>query len=227
MSAPAIDSAALSSKSAHRGGERVDRFGAIASSLCAVHCAICALLPAAFGALGLGVLSGHEAEWVFTIIAVAFAVGALLLGWRRHRSVLVAGLLIAGIVGLVASRALEMSGEHDGHDAAPAHAQAESSSTHGHVAKEHAAKEHAAKEHATHAATSASASHDDAAHLAGTVVAVLAGLLLLWGICSTSARTDGVAEQRVATDLSRATRLQSDAYRSAAPRASAFSHMRR
>lgn len=87
-----------------RGTDRLDRVGAVASSLCAVHCAVCALLPAAFGALGMGSLLGHEAEWVFTLIAVAFAAGALISGWRRHRSVWVAGLLALGIAGLLASR---------------------------------------------------------------------------------------------------------------------------
>ena len=56
--------------------EKVDRFGAVASSLCAVHCAVCALLPAAFSALGLGFLIGHEAEWVLTLLAVALGAGA-------------------------------------------------------------------------------------------------------------------------------------------------------
>lgn len=88
--------------------ERLDRLGALASSLCAVHCAVCALLPAAFGALGLGFLLGHEAEWLFTLIAIAFALGALTVGWRRHRSVIVAGLLTSGVAGLLTARGLEV-----------------------------------------------------------------------------------------------------------------------
>ena len=36
--------------------EKVDRFGMVASSLCAIHCAICSLAPAIFGAIGLGFL---------------------------------------------------------------------------------------------------------------------------------------------------------------------------
>ena len=54
-----------------------DRVGATVSSLCAVHCAVCALLPAAFGILGLGFLLGQEAEWALTLTAVAFGSGAL------------------------------------------------------------------------------------------------------------------------------------------------------
>ena len=96
--------------------ERLDRFGAVASSLCALHCALCAFLPIVFSAVGLGFLIGHEAEWVLTMVAIAFAGGALFWGWAQHRSVYVAGLLTLGIVGLLASRGLEMgSGHHDHH----------------------------------------------------------------------------------------------------------------
>ena len=59
-------------------------------------------------------LFGHEAEWIFTLIAVAFASGALVLGWRVHRSSKVAGFFLLGIIGLLASRGLEM-GSHDDH----------------------------------------------------------------------------------------------------------------
>ncbi|MEC7986906.1 MAG: MerC domain-containing protein [Myxococcota bacterium] len=100
------------SKSESPKDERIDRFGTVASSLCALHCAICALLPAALGALGLGLLLSQEAEWIFTVIAIFFALGALLFSWRRHRSYAVAGLLSLGIVGLLASRGLEMGSEH-------------------------------------------------------------------------------------------------------------------
>ena len=98
-----------------QNNERIDQAGAVASTLCAIHCAICALLPAAFGALGLGMLLSQTAEWAFTIVAVSIAVGALVLSWRQHRSVAVAGLLSLGIVGLLASRVLEMGSDHHHH----------------------------------------------------------------------------------------------------------------
>lgn len=98
-----------------QNNERIDQAGAVASTLCAIHCAICALLPAAFGALGLGMLLSQTAEWAFTIVAVSIAGGALILSWRQHRSVAVAGLLSLGIVGLLASRVLEMGSDHHHH----------------------------------------------------------------------------------------------------------------
>lgn len=148
------------------GGDRVDRFGAVASSLCAVHCAVSGLLPAALGALGLGFLLGHEAEWVFTLIAVLFAGGALVLGWRRHRSRLVAGLLALGIVGLLASRGLEMSGGH--HE--PHHSTAEHADGHD-EGDDELRGDHG----------EVPVVHEDSLHLVGTVAGVLAGLLLLFG----------------------------------------------
>lgn len=133
---------------------RIDQLGAFASGLCAVHCAICALLPAAFAALGLGMLLGHEAEWLFTLVAVSFATGALILGWRRHRSSRVAVLLTLGIVGLLGSRVLEMGEEHHG----------EHHEQHGHGHHEEAHGE-----------------APSALHAAGTFVGVVAGGVLIAG----------------------------------------------
>ena len=62
------------SKSQTFVGERVDRFGAFASVACAIHCAVCAFIPSAFAALGIGFLAGHMAEWLLTLIAVASGV---------------------------------------------------------------------------------------------------------------------------------------------------------
>ena len=98
-----------------QNNERIDQAGAVASTLCAIHCAICALLPAVFGALGLGMLLSQTAEWAFTLVAVSIAAGALVLSWRQYRSVAVAGLLSLGIVGLLASRVLEMGSDHHHH----------------------------------------------------------------------------------------------------------------
>lgn len=114
-------------------------------------------------ALGLGALLGHEAEWVFTATAIVFGASALVLGWRRHRSARVAALLGLGIVGLLASRGIEMSGGHDDHHAEAAHA--------------------AAAHHAAADAQDAHDAHPEAgfAHAAGTAVGVLAGLMLLFG----------------------------------------------
>lgn len=143
--------------------EWTDRFGSVASSVCAIHCAVCAFLPVAFSAVGLGFLLGEQTEWMFTLVAVLFGVVALVLGWLQHRSKRVASLLILGVVGLMASRGLEMGTEH--HDGESHHAEEET-----HHVEAHADED----EHHEEA-------HDDSMHLAGAVVGVLAGLILMVG----------------------------------------------
>jgi hypothetical protein len=120
----------------------VDKLGIVASTACAVHCGVSAFVPALLGALGVGALLGHEAEWVFTLVAVAFASIALWLGFRRHRSRRVASILLTGIFGLLAARVIEV-GAADHHDSGdhreayaaskvtPSHAQGHDD-THGH-----------------------------------------------------------------------------------------------
>lgn len=92
---------------------RIDRLGVVASSVCAVHCALGALLPGVVSAMGLTMLLSHEAEWALTAAAVAFAATALVFGWRRHRSGAVMGALAIGIAGLVAARVVEEAGAHE------------------------------------------------------------------------------------------------------------------
>lgn len=143
--------------------DRADQMGAVASSLCAIHCAVGALLPAAFGAFGVGFLLGDRAEWAFTLVAVGFAGAALTLGWRRHRDRTVLVLLVVGVVGVLASRAVESM--HDGHDDCDGHAQAaalEARGAHGGVGSEGAGLERWW-------------------HGLGTMVGVLAGTTLVGG----------------------------------------------
>lgn len=158
--------------------EQLDRLGAAASSLCAVHCAVCALLPAAFGSLGLGFMLRSEAEWAFTLIAVVLATGAMVVGWRRHRSVLVVGLLAAGISGLLVSRGLEVGSAHHEHSGEAQDARFERSAQPNHgtpsSAEKHAVTE-ARRDRGSHVA------HEGSVHFAGTAVGVLAGLLLVFG----------------------------------------------
>ena len=178
-----------------------DRVGAVASGLCAVHCALCAFAPIVFGALGLGVLLSHEAEWALTLFAVAFGIGALLLSWRRDGSKLVASLLVLGIVGLLGARFMEMSGHHDHHDehhhAEGEHAEAGHEGEHDdghHDGDEHAsAGEHGDEHHDEHGDEHhdehGDGHHDehgdehegDSLHAIGGTLGFAAGLLLFSG----------------------------------------------
>ncbi len=186
----------------------MDRFGSVASTTCAIHCAICAFLPVVVTAVGFDFLFSPQTEWVFAITAIVFGVVALYFGWRQHRSKQVAALMIIGIVGLMVSRGLEMGSEHHDHVGAeshhghhgdqPHHEVAEDAgSDHaedGHVAGEDAHSAHAgeheehgeaeeAHAHAAHAGEHGEGeeAHDDFSHKAGGFVGVLGGLLLLVG----------------------------------------------
>ena len=159
--------------------EKVDRFGAIASSLCALHCALCAFLPAIFAVLGLGFLLTHQAEWLLTIIAVLFGSWALGLAWRTHRSSQVLGLLLVGIIGLLASRGMEMGADHGDHHGETPHAD--------HGEDEHAEEGHeAVGDGHPHDHMGVDRGHDahgeeDSLHVLGAGVGVLSGLLLFFG----------------------------------------------
>jgi hypothetical protein len=141
----------------------VDRFGAFASAACAVHCSVSALLPAAFAALGLGFLVGHETEWVLTLVAVSFGVVAFAVGWRRHRKILVFAMLAIGVSGLLAARVIEGEGHHHGHEP------------------------HAAQgEHGEHVVGAGSGHHDEGDHDShgqgfGEGLGIAAGLILMMG----------------------------------------------
>ena len=162
----------------------MDRFGATASSLCALHCAICALGPALFGVLGLGFLLNQSVELGLAVIAIVFALASVALLWRQHRSKLVLGLLVLGILGLVVSRGLEMgAGHHDHHEA----------SQHGEVAKHETEHDEAEgdgqaeeEHHADEAKEAGSGEHHDEVHegglhALGAGVGVLGGLLIAVG----------------------------------------------
>lgn len=164
-------------------GDWADRFGSVASAICAVHCAICAFLPVIFSAAGLGFLLGPRTEWTFAIVAILFGLGALAYGWPQHRSRRIAGLLVAGIVGLMVSRGLEMGVDHHDHGAHAAHhgEEEDAHGEHGHDAEEGA---HAEDHHATEEGAHGDDHHEedeDLVHLAGALVGVLAGLTLLIG----------------------------------------------
>ena len=158
--------------------EHIDRFGAVASTLCALHCAVCALLPAAFGALGLGMLLSQEVEWGFTIVAVSFALVALILVVRQKRSYLITGLLGLGIIGLLTSRGLEMGSDHHHHG--DEHHTEEHHDAHEdghHDEHEDGHTKHKDEHHDEHDGEE----HSDITHSAGAFIGVLGGILLLFG----------------------------------------------
>lgn len=155
-----------------------DRMGTVASSVCAVHCAICGFLPVAFSTLGLGFLLGHGVEWVFSGTAIFLGLVASVLAVRQRRSPLIVGMLAAGIVLLIVSRGLETGMGHDGHHEASHH----EASHHEDSAHETFAEHHAhGHSNEGHGGEHGADSMGEVAHLAGATIGVFAGLFLFLG----------------------------------------------
>lgn len=84
-----------------------DRFGATASLLCAVHCALLPLVIAVLPALGLGFLADHRVEHAFIAFASMLALTALTVGFRRHQRFRAFWFLLPGIALLFAGVVVE------------------------------------------------------------------------------------------------------------------------
>ena len=62
-----------------------DRVGAVASFLCAIHCALLPFMIAALPFLGMEFLADHRFERGFVMFACVLALLVLVRGFRRHR----------------------------------------------------------------------------------------------------------------------------------------------
>lgn len=75
----------------------LDRVGATASMLCAVHCALLPFVLALLPLIGLEFLAGHTFERIFVACAAALACASLLTAYRRHRRPQALFLMVPGI----------------------------------------------------------------------------------------------------------------------------------
>jgi hypothetical protein len=87
----------------------VDRVGATASLLCAIHCALLPFVLALLPLIGLEFLAGHTFERIFVACAAALAATSILVGYRRHRHPLALFLMVPGIALLVFGVALDIN----------------------------------------------------------------------------------------------------------------------
>ena len=87
----------------------VDRVGATASLLCAVHCALLPFVLALLPLIGLEFLAGHTFERIFVACAAALASASLLVAFRRHRRPHALFLMVPGIVLLVFGVAIDIN----------------------------------------------------------------------------------------------------------------------
>ncbi len=100
--------AAPPSTSPRRFAALVDRVGATASLLCAVHCALLPFVLALLPLIGLEFLAGHTFERIFVACAAALASASLLTAYRRHRHPQALFLMVPGIALLLFGVAINL-----------------------------------------------------------------------------------------------------------------------
>lgn len=86
----------------------VDRVGATASLLCAVHCALLPFVLALLPLIGLEFLAGHTFERIFVACAAALAGASLIVAYRRHRRPQALFLMVPGIALLLFGIAINL-----------------------------------------------------------------------------------------------------------------------
>lgn len=97
QSAPAFVPTPSSAPSPRPFATLVDRVGATASMLCAVHCALLPFVLALLPLIGLEFLAGHTFERIFVGCAAALACASILTAYRRHRHPHALFLMVPGI----------------------------------------------------------------------------------------------------------------------------------
>jgi hypothetical protein len=75
----------------------IDRFGALGSLVCAVHCALLPLAIAVLPSLGIAAWLGEGFERGFVVFATLIGLFSVLWGYRRHGEVRALGLLLPGL----------------------------------------------------------------------------------------------------------------------------------
>lgn len=82
-------------------GRRLDRIGIGISGLCVVHCVF---LPVAMGLVPFIAVAAWMHVWLhaaFAVMVIPTTILAMWLGYRRHRSLAVVGLMVLGMAAVV------------------------------------------------------------------------------------------------------------------------------
>lgn len=95
-------------RSPRRFATLVDRVGATASLLCAIHCVLLPFVLALLPLIGLEFLAGHTFERVFVACAAALASASILTAYRRHRKPHALFLMVPGILLLLFGIAINL-----------------------------------------------------------------------------------------------------------------------
>jgi len=99
-----MNASALAESSAHRWG-KADRIGVIASTLCAIHCAVTPFLLLALPSFGK-IWSHPASHWGMALFVVPVAVVMMSTGYRRHRRRWILATGTAGVLFVVVGAAV-------------------------------------------------------------------------------------------------------------------------
>ncbi|RYZ64181.1 MAG: MerC domain-containing protein [Proteobacteria bacterium] len=91
-------------KNPKKAVDKLDRAGATASFLCAIHCALMPLIVTLLPLFGLSFLASEPVEWALLLLSAGFGTASICLGFKEHRSRKVFAVLGVGIMLLVAGR---------------------------------------------------------------------------------------------------------------------------
>ena len=81
----------------------LDKVGAYASALCAVHCVLTGLALGLLSVAGLGFVGSPVTESIFFLVALGTGTAAMVHGIRKHGSAVPASVFAAGVACLLVS----------------------------------------------------------------------------------------------------------------------------
>lgn len=84
-----------------------DRFGGVASAICALHCLTISFIPSLLSNVQFFSSYNEILEWGFFSFALFFALSSLLFNWKKHKNIIVLIGLISGICFLSLGRMSE------------------------------------------------------------------------------------------------------------------------
>lgn len=75
----------------------LDRVGAVASAICAVHCLLTGVALGLLSVIGLGFMGSPVTETIFLVTTMVVGIAAVVHGRRKHHSLIPAVIFVAGL----------------------------------------------------------------------------------------------------------------------------------
>ena len=83
----------------------VDKFGAIAGTLCAIHCLLSGVALGLLSTVGLGFIATGLSEVIFLTVTFSIGLFGIWFGYRRHRSWVPSLFFVAGLLMILGAHA--------------------------------------------------------------------------------------------------------------------------